>query len=190
MLDGLRDRLMDPTIFKEFVTAFTAEWNRLQGDRAAEGAARHAELGRLRHQIERLVDAIADGTPPAAVNGRLAALEDRRVAVAAELQNAVAPAPRLHPNLAEVYRAKVADLVASLALDDGAEARELIRGLVDRITLHPDGDGQRVEVRGELAAILALSAGARAGSSGDAAGLALQVKLVAGAGFEPAAFRL
>jgi site-specific DNA recombinase len=84
----------------------------------------------------------------------------------------------------------VATLVDSLAKDDAAEARELVRSLIEHITLHPDGDGQRVEVRGELAAILALSAGAKGGATADAAGLALQVKMVAGAGFEPAAFRL
>ena len=191
VLDGLRERLMDPDIFKEFATAFTVEWNRAQADRAAEGTARQAELQKVRQQIERLIDAIADGTPPAAVNGRLAALEERRVALEAEASNAIAPAPRLHPNLAEVYRRKVATLVESLARDDAAEARELVRSLVERITLRPDGDGQRVEIRGELAAILALSSGAQGGAvSGDASSLALQVKLVAGAGFEPAAFRL
>jgi hypothetical protein len=51
-----------------------------------------------------------------------------------------------------------------------------VRDLVDRITLHPHADGQRVEIRGELAAILALSS-----SAADAGSVALQMKLVAGA---------
>ncbi len=191
VLGGLRERLMDPDIFKEFVATFTAAWNRAQGDRAAEITARQTELQKVRQQIERLIDAIADGTPAAAVNGRLAAMEQRRVALEAELRDAVAPAPRLHPNLAEVYRRKVATLVESLARDDAAEARELIRSLVERITLYPAGAGQRMEVYGELAAILALSLGAKdRAASGDASGLAMQMNLVAGAGFEPAAFRL
>jgi hypothetical protein len=96
-----------------------------------------------------------------------------------------------HPNLADVYRQNVATLVETLARDDAAEARELVRSLVERITLYPDDNGQRVGFRGGLAAILALSSGARNRMAvGNASSLALQVKLVAGAGFEPAAFRL
>ncbi len=38
-----------------------------------------------------------------------------------------APAPRLCPNLAEAYRAHVAQLAETLASDDAAEAREIVR---------------------------------------------------------------
>ena len=88
-------------------------------------------------------------------------------------------------NLAETYRRKVAELVAALEAGDGAEARELVRGLVERVTLHPEGDGQRVEVRGELAAILSLAQGAKraGGGVGSVAVLCEQIKLVAGAGY-------
>jgi site-specific DNA recombinase len=50
----------------------------------------------------------------------------------------------------------------------------------------------RVEVRGELAAILRMAQGPGSAKSagGDADTLAVQIKMVAGAGFEPAAFRL
>ena len=69
--------------------------------------------------------------------------------------------------------------------------RELIRDLVEAIALVPEDGRLRIEVRGELAAILRLSGltneNAPAGGPGR---LAEQVKLVAGAGFEPAAFRL
>ena len=70
------------------------------------------------------------------------------------------PAPRLHPNLAEVYRQKVAKLSEVLARDDAAEAREVVRGLVETITLMPEADRLRVEVRGQLAAILSMAEGA------------------------------
>ena len=98
---------------------------------------------------------------------------------------------------------------------------ELVRSLVDHVALHPKDKGQRVEVRGKLAAILGLAGGEKAnGAKGlgasDAVALSQQMKmvagtrntrsrrsgtsvpgigvsqelLVAGAGFEPAAFRL
>jgi site-specific DNA recombinase len=149
------------------------------------------ELRLVRDRIERLVDAIAEGTPAAAVRDRLESLEARRLTLEAEVATSLAPAPRLHPALAEVYRQKVANLVAALEGDDAAEARELLRSLVDSITLHPEEKGQRVEVRGELAAILGLaSCGAAIKAGGSTDVLAVQMKMVAGTGFEPVTFRL
>lgn len=77
----------------------------------------------------------------------------------------------------------MAELTRALQADEGAEARDLVRGLVEHITLIPDGDHHRVEVRGELAAILRMARGAEnAKSTGtDANALALQIKMVAGA---------
>jgi hypothetical protein len=79
VLGALRERLMDPELFKEFADAFTTEWNRLQAAAAGDADARQSELERVRRQIERLVDAIAEGTPATAVKDRLAGLEQRRV---------------------------------------------------------------------------------------------------------------
>jgi site-specific DNA recombinase len=93
-----------------------------------------------------------------------------------------APAPRLHPNLAEVYRRRVAELSEALSSDDDAEARELVRGLVDEIRLVPEYGKLRIEVPGELGAILRLAAGAqndkRPGSSAEA--IVSQIKMDAG----------
>ena len=195
VLSGLRERLMDPDLYKIFAREFTREWNRLQGDTAAERIVRMAELKRVTAQIERLVDALADGTPAEAVKGRLAALEQRRLALEAEAATAAAPAPRLHPNLAEMYREKVANLIEVLRRDDASDARGLVRSLVERVTLHPEGTGQRIELRGELASILGLACGTKANGvrglgANDAVVLCEQVKMVAGTGFEPVTFRL
>ena len=174
VLAALRERLMDPTVFKAFVQEFTAEWNRLQGNTAAEQDARASGLTRIRHQIDRLVDALANGTPPAAVNDRLIALEARRIALEAEIATTQAPAPRLHPNLAELYRQRVAELAAALRAEDADHARSVIRGLVEEIRLLPEGDRHRIEVRGELGAILRLSEAANAAET------EVQIKMVAG----------
>ena len=59
------------------------------------------------------------------------------------------------------------------------------------LVLIPEQGRLRVEVRGELAAILRLSGAVNAKTPAGEPGLLVeQVKLVAGAGFEPAAFRL
>ena len=108
---------------------------------------------------------------------------------------------RLHPNMAAIYRTRVRELVASLADADPErlfEAREAVRALVDRIVLTAspeDPAAPTVDLEGALAGLLALAT-AREGvgpNTNKAAPLpeaALQSVLVAGAGFEPAAFRL
>ena len=60
------------------------------------------------------------------------------------------------------------------------EAFELIRSLIDEIQLIPEDGELRVELHGALAGILALSASKTPGGR-DAAGLAEQIKMVAGA---------
>jgi len=65
------------------------------------------------------VDALVNGTPASAVKDRLRLLEDRRLALEAEIETAVAPAPRPHPNLALVYREKVTSLTQALMAEGG-----------------------------------------------------------------------
>ena len=85
---------------------------------------------------------------------------------------------RLHPNLAQLYREKVANLHSALADPElRTEALELIRGLIERVELHPAEDGFRVELVGEIANMVTLSAGAECiGFERDKA----SVKVVAG----------
>jgi site-specific DNA recombinase len=191
VLDGLEHRLMNPELFKVFVAEFTAEWNRLQAAVAGNITSREAELKKVKASIERLVDALENGTPAEAVNERLKVLEARRIVLVTELASSVSPAPRLHPNLAEVYRQKVAALAEALTQDDTSQAREMVRGLVEAIVLVPEEGRLRVQVRGELAAILSLSSAPNTkGADISAGALSEQVKMVAGIGFEPMTFRL
>ena len=106
------------------------------------------------------------------------------------LHRTVTAAPRLHPNLAALYRRKVADLHRALnAAETRAEAAEALRGLIDEIVLVPEGGSLQLELRGDLAAILALAMDAqeppRVGGL-----LPESITLVAGVGFEPTTFRL
>ena len=67
------------------------------------------------------------------------------------------------------------------------EALELIRGLIERVELHPAAEGFRIELVGEIANMVVLSAGAESiGAEPNRA----SVKVVAGTGFEPVTFRL
>jgi site-specific DNA recombinase len=87
---------------------------------------------------------------------------------------------RLHPNLAQVYRAKVERLheaLADPALRD--EALGILRGLIERVVIHPVEDGLRIELVGEIGKMVELGLDAKQAALGDEA--ACSVKVVAGA---------
>jgi len=73
------------------------------------------------------------------------------------------PNLRLHPSMADLYRRKVEQL--ETALNNPAirsEASGVLRSMIERITLTPDERAPgavRVEVQGDLAAILAAASG-------------------------------
>ena len=191
VLDALRTRLMDPDIYREFVAAFTEAWNRERAEAVAGLSSKQAEVSRIGGQMERLVDALADGAPAPAIKARMQALEERRERLEQEMAAAVEPAPRLHPNLAEVYRQRMSDLSELLRRDDHAEAREAVRELVEEIRLVPEEGALGIELRGELAAMLRLADASAAPNACDVlAPFWSQIKRDAGTGFEPVTFRL
>ena len=86
------------------------------------------------------------------------ALEAREDKLNALLAKQPVSEPSLHPNLAEIYREKVAAL--HTALSDprtNDEAFGIIRTLIDDVRLVPEDGQLRVELRGALAGILALT---------------------------------
>ena len=190
VLDALRDNLMDPELFKEFCAEYLREINRVRGDENARRDRLRVELTQVERRLRRIVEAIADGVPARTLKEELLALEARQEQLEAEIAATTEEQqPLLHPNLAEVYRQKVAALAEALA-DEAMrdEAFELIRSLLDKIVLVPEGAELRIEIHGELAGILDLCRQSK--TPGRSRASAEQIKVVAGAGFEPATFRL
>ena len=73
-------------------------------------------------------------------------------------------------NLGALYAEKVARLAEALNTPDTRdEAGEIIRSLIERIVLTPEGERLKAELYGDLAGILAFCDG----RSGNAAGLAV-----------------
>jgi len=88
----------------------------------------------------------------------------------------------LHPNMAGYYRQQVAALTETLHDDENrAEAVDLIRSLVDQITLTPNIEGKLdIDLYGDFAGILSLAAkNERSLDESDPS--VVQVKMVAGA---------
>ena len=204
ILGALREQLMAPELVAEFVAEFAAEWNRLQAAAGAEAANLRKELVAVERKLAGLIDAIAEGFRAPGLQQQLDDLEARKAGLARQLAQASPAVPRLHPNLGEIYRAKVAALAEALTGPDGQEALEMVRGLVARVEVLPPaaaGEAPEIVLTGEIAAMVGLglgqaptrpgagaTPGAVAGAGSDL--FTSSVKVVAGARFERATFRL
>ncbi len=191
VLDALRTRMLDPTIFAEFCDAYTQEMNRLRMEARANIDAAEAEIGRIDREEQRLMDLyLKEAISLDTVTERGGKLKARKLELKNFLAGADEPPPVLHPAMARQYRHRVQQLYETLQDDSEeqrVEAADVLRTLVEDIILTPADGKIQIDVRGDLAGILTLSA-----QKQNPAALATgsQVKMVAGAGFEPAAFRL
>jgi DNA invertase Pin-like site-specific DNA recombinase len=140
VLKALRSQLMATDLVAEFVTAFTQEWNRLASEAGQARAAREDALRDVERKIANLIDAIAEGLSPAGLKSKLDALEAQRARLAADLSDPPTVAPGLHPNLAQLYRARVAALEQALGDKGPPDVLEAARGLIDRVVVHPPSD--------------------------------------------------
>ena len=120
-----------------------------------------------------------------ALAGRVAELEARRRTIEARMAlMRTREIVSLHPQAAARYQQKVAEIHDALSRGDAAsaEAVALVREMITEIRITPRGKGQPVgiEIVGDLAALMATERDEHA----------VTVSMVAGAGFEPATFRL
>ena len=107
-------------------------------------------------------------------------IANRRGELEAQLKAAKEPPPLLHPSMADLYRSKVEELAAALQREDTRlEASEMLRGLIDSIVLIPDEGQLRIELKGNLAAMLA--AAQKTKRSPETGDLFVPIQLVAGA---------
>ena len=188
VLDGLRQSLVTPELVAEFVSEYQAEWNRLQRQRAVEAGKRDRRLSDVKRRLAGILAAIEQGIVTPTTKERLETLEAEKATL--EAVPADRPLPAIHPKLSELYRSKVERLEEELADPEiAAEAKSLLRSMIKTIVVTPGNRrGEvRLQVHGELAAILAMSQ--KSPKSLDAAP-AYQVSVVAGVGFEPTTFRL
>ena len=159
VLDGLKHRLLAPELVEEFARAFHEEVNRLAAEQSQSRAQDEGQLDTVRRKIASMIRAIEDGLYQPSMKGRMAELEAEKAALEERLATAPElPKVLLHPNLAAMYRQKVAALEQALADPEiKAEAAEIVRSQIERITLTPGEDGGlAVELHGDLARILQL----------------------------------
>ena len=155
--------------------------NRLRMERRASLSSAKREVERIGTRIKKLLNLMLDDEI-AVDEGKaeIKSLDARRKELQTRLQNAEEPPPLLHPEMAELYRKKVTTLAQALEHPETrTEATEALRGLIDAIVMTPAENGLRVELKGNLAAMLSATVQSKRAPETEA--LSLQVVMVAGA---------
>jgi site-specific DNA recombinase len=200
ILAALKEKLIAPELIAAFTRAYQEEVNRLAATAGSRHADRQRQLKSLERKIQAIMEAVEKGLYSPSMNDRMRQLEAERQALQkAEEATEAPPAIVIHPNLAELYRRRVADLEKLLVDPElGSEAMDLIRSMITGITVVPreDAEGVHLELAGDLARILHLCSTSSMQNAQAVAGAgrlgvsAYQVSVVAGRGFEPLTFRL
>ncbi len=195
ILTALKDILLRrEDLIAEFAASFREEVQRLRRSRKDNSATLQKELEKVTRGIDRALSFILEGDgDPGSIRVKLKELEARKRDLERQLtQTDPTPTLEIHPNLGELYRRKVQEL-AGLLTDEASrpQAMEIIRGLIERIEVAPGQARGKANVTlyGALASILDFALGATHAKATADGGLC-RVLMVAGAGFEPAAFRL
>ena len=178
VLSGLRTHLLQPELMQEFAAEYHRELNRLNAERDRGRVHKQDELAKVTRQVRAIIEAIKEGIRTPGMKDELLALEARKAELEAAVAEAPAPAPVLHPALAELYGQKVASLHEELNRPEmRAEATQALRGLVEEIRLVPEDGQLQIEIAGDLAGILALGDKSKRPARGAGGS---QVTLVAG----------
>jgi site-specific DNA recombinase len=179
VLDGLRANLMKPKLVEEFVEEYHREINRLSGQVDIERQQKEKDLHQAEQAIRVIIESIKAGFRTDSMRDELEVLEAKKKELK-KLLSSPKPSPvRLHPNLASVYRQKVANLREALNREDTRlEAAGILRELIEEIRLVPEKGVLRVHLVGHLANLLAFGQNKKPGLKETG----LQVTLVAGAG--------
>ncbi len=149
-----------------------------------------SELKRIERELDTLLNLILKGGAADRINAKMVQLEGRKAELERQLADAEIPPPLLHPEMATFYREQVSALHEALQDDTEAtrlKAGEVLRSLVKEIILTPEAGDLKIDVRGDLAGILAISLKTKTPATGTGVS---QVEMVAGIGFEPMTFRL
>ncbi len=123
VVDALRSRMVTPEPVGEFIREFTTESNRAVAASRIDRDAVARDLAAVERKLVGLIDAISEGMQGGRAKAKMDALGEREGGADGQACGPCPAPPRLHPNLAEVYRAKVERL--GEALQAGADSQAL-----------------------------------------------------------------
>ena len=163
VLGGLKERLLAPELFAEFAEEYRAELQRIQTSYSDRRTTVERQLLNISQRIDRIVNAIAEGTSSQALKAKLTDLEGEKEKLETEQREDTGTSEivELHPNLPELYRRRVTDLEDTLRRSpvERAAASQILRQLIESIVVYPGkqrGETQ-IEVTGSIAAILEMA---------------------------------
>ena len=191
VLDGLRDKLLAGDVVAAFIREYQEGAKRQRQEASGRRGAMEMELRAIERQIQNAVAAISAGAISTALVESLNAAERRKAHLQAELASLETDTVvDFHPSLSDRYKRILDRLQAALNSEVAGTrqaAMEIVRTLVSRIVIFPGEKRGEVSIGldGEIVPILQIAR--MADQAGD---LGSMVKVVAGAGFEPATFRL
>jgi hypothetical protein len=158
VFSGLRTELQHPDLIAEYVRTYHAERKRLAADNSARREKAQRRREEVTKEIERVVDAIAKGIGDLNILGpRTFALRAERDALDHELAEESAPIIALHPGALARYEEQVGRLQETIRTGIKAgqtEAAQIIRELIESVTVRRRPDGLEVEIKGRLNALL------------------------------------
>ena len=205
VLDGIAAKLLAPEAIAAAVSLAQTEAIQRQHETLRARAPMEKELAEIGRRLDRMQDlCIAEAISIEELKAKSVPLKARRAELQALLAEAAEPQVlSLHPGVAEAYRRMAEQLREALDAEQGEEARDAIRALIDTVVFIPaEGLGKfELEIQGNLARLLRISGstGAKAQThkspeaSGDGAyegSHRCEVLVGAGVGFEPTTFRL
>ena len=154
---------MAPELFAEFVKEYRAELQRIQTGYSERRTTVERQLLNTSQRIDRIVNAIAEGTSSPALKAKLTDLEAEKDRLETEQMEytGTSEVVDLHPNLPELYRRRVTDLESTLRHSpvERAAASQILRQLIEGIVVYPGerrGETQ-IELTGSIAAILEMA---------------------------------
>jgi len=162
ILAGLTEKLVSAENVAEAVRAYAEELNQQNRERRAQTDIDRKALEKAERGIAGIISAIEDGMYQPSMKMRMEELEQQKVDILARMEQVPDDIPDIHPNIAEIYKARVRQLSEALAdpeLRDQAE--EAIRALVGEVVLTPgDKRGEvNATLRGEVMNILDIVSG-------------------------------
>jgi site-specific DNA recombinase len=155
VLTAMTERFLEPKAFAAFCRGYADVMEARRKDFVGAVAGMRRELAAVDRGIREIVETVKGGYRGKAMLDELVALEAKKARLEAAISMPAPPA--LHPAMADVFREKVTALRAALeANEQPTDAREMLRGLVERILVPADG---WLRVEGNLGAMLELAAG-------------------------------
>jgi len=162
ILAGLTEKLVSAENVAEAVRAYAEELNQQNRERRAQTDIDRKALDKIERGIAGIMSAIEDGMYQPSMKTRMDDLEQQKVEILARMEDVPADVPDIHPNIAHIYKTKVAQLHDALADPElHNQAAEAIRALVGEVVLMPgDKRGEvNATLRGELMGILDIVSG-------------------------------